>query len=266
MAPIRKPIFVRPRDLGAVVCGNAKGGHGVQHLNRPGDPGLTWKTNGNSNLWARGDFGSSIPIDFCSLVSANAQPGTQIRLRLGATQAEVDGGSAPYDSGVQPFINPAVTREDGLYHSHHELPAPVTARWWRIDITDHAGSFEAAALVIGQKIELKRFYNLDFEYGAEDMGDIELTANLVADEEPGAILRTLEFTLDWVSEDEFHGVIQPLIEALGKRRIIYACFDPQPTAYRQAKTYMGRFEKPPYATGRKKPRTLSQEVKIISLI
>lgn len=266
MAEIRKPIFLRPLDLGTIVSGNARLGHAVHHLGRPGDIGLTWKTDGNGNLWARGDLGSAYTVDFCAMISANAQPGTNIRLRLGDTQGDVDGGSAPYDSGALDFIDPAITREDGLYHSHHELPAIQTARWWRIDITGHTGDFEAGALVLGRKIELSRFYNLDFEFGIEDLGDGELTPFGVFDEEPGIFIRTIDFTLDWLTEAEFEGKMRPLIEAVGKRKIVYCCFDPQPTPYRQARTYMGRFEKPPYARGRRKPRTLGMEIKILSVI
>ena len=84
-------------------------------------------------------------MSFYSVIAANALPGTQYRLRLGGTQAQVDGdGTALYNSSALPFISPAIESDDGLYHSHLELGAIVTAFWWRIDIIGHAGSRQPA--------------------------------------------------------------------------------------------------------------------------
>lgn len=148
MPTIRKPFFVIPLALGTIVAGNAQLGNPVFNLNRAKAIGLTWKTAGNTNVWARGNFTAARSIDFMALIAANALPGTLIRLRLGTTQAEVD-GVAPYDSTALAFISPSITRTDGLYHSHLELPSVITATWWRIDITGHTGDFEAATLVLG---------------------------------------------------------------------------------------------------------------------
>ncbi|QZP06778.1 hypothetical protein [Caenibius sp. WL] len=266
MAAIRKPIFVRPLDLGTVICGNARGGHGVQHLNRNRDPGLTWRTDGNGNVWAKGNFGYVQPVDFCAMIAANAVEGTHIRLRLGMSEGAVDGGPAVYDSADQPFIVPASATANGLYCSHLELPNVVNAVWWRIDITGHTGDFEAAGLVLGEKIEPSRYYNLDYEYAPNDLGDIEFTPWGVGDETPGLIWRTVSFTLSWQTEAEYETKFRPLTEALGKRGVIYCCFDPEPSPYRQARTFMGVLEKPVAAAGVRKPRTLEQEFKIISFI
>lgn len=265
MPTIRKPIFVRPLNAGAITTGNEVSGKPAAHLKRLNAIGLVWRSSGSLNLWIRGDMGASYAIDFVSLIAANAQPGTTIRVRLGATQAEVD-GTAPYDSGAVPFISPAVTRESGLYHSHLETPSVQTARWWRIDIAGHTGDFEASSLVLGRKIEPSHFYNYDHEYGAEDFGSLEITRYGVFDEEPGVILRTVSFQLAWQSEAEWESSFRPLIENLGRRGIIYCCFDPEPTAYRQARTYMGVMRKTPFARGTRKNRTFAQDFDILSLI
>ena len=52
---------------------------------------------------------------------------------------------------------------------------------------------------------------------------------------------------------------------LGKRGAVYCCFDPDPTTYRQAKTYLGVMRKPPFARGVPKPLTVTQEFDILSL-
>lgn len=263
---IRKPLFVIPLDLGTVVAGNAVLGHSVFHLNRPKAIGLTWKTDGASNVWARGMFAASQTIDFCAMIAANALPATKIRLRLGATQADVDGGSAPYDSGAVDFISPAVTRASGLYHSHLELSSPQAATWWRVDITGHTGDFEAATLVLGAGITPSRFYNLDYERGVRDLGSLDFSRWGVFDEEEGAIFRTLDFTLGWQTEAEMEASFYPMMETLGSRGVVYVCFDPQANTYRQSKTYLGVLAKPPFAKGAKKPATFSQDYSLISMI
>ena len=188
-----------------------------------------------------------------------------MRLRLGTTQAEVD-GSAPYDSTALAFINPSITRDDALYHSHLELGSVQSYRWWRIDITGHTGDFQAADLVLGKKVEPSRFYNLDFEYGVRDLGDINFSRFGVLDIDPGITMRTIALTLAWQTEAEFEASFRPMIEKLGRRGIVYLCFDPEPTTYRQARTYMGVFDKPPFARGVRKPRTFSQDYALTSFI
>ena len=304
------PFAVIPTPLGTIATGNERAEKPASHLGEFKAPGMTWKSNGNSNLWIRGDFGTAKPIDFVSMLAANALPGTTFRINLASTQTDVDGPgfraisdngntttvnlSGPYsvektsgadgaynasavslasisgdfvlrikpvttnkdmffgvntdpltdntnssidraiyfpgnpalgarvwengvqlftgpaystsqywfirrigstitylvgtstdvdeatlvytgasssaamhfdsaisglngkaevyfthggyDSGEVPFINPSITREDGLYHSHIELPKKVSQRWWRIDISGHTGDFEAVVV------------------------------------------------------------------------------------------------------------------------
>lgn len=260
-----KPNFVIPLDLGTIATGNETAGYPAANLNRMKAIGLTWKSTGNTNLWVRGQFSAARAIDFCSIVAANALPGTTIRLRLGSSQAAVD-GTAAYDSGAVAFINPSITREDGLYHSHLELPSVQTYQWWRIDIGGHTGDFQAAMLVLGQKVTPTKFYNLDFEYGVTDLGEMNWGRFAVPDETPGAIMRTATFTLGWVSETEFETSFRPMMEKLGGRGIVHIAFDPTANIYRQAKTYMGVFGKLPYARGIKKPGTYSMDFQIKSFI
>lgn len=248
-----------------MATGNATTGFPVTNLNRFKAIGLTWKSTGNLNLWARGQFTASQSINFCAIVAANAQAGTTYRLRLGTTQAQVD-GTAPYDSGTLTFISPSITRSDGLYHSHLEIPSVQTATWWRIDIAGHTGDFQASMLVLGQKVQPSKFYNLDFEYGVKDLGNLEWGRYGVLDEDPGLIARTVAFTLAWNTEAEFETSFRPMMEQLGKRGIVYLVFDPEATVYRQAKTFMGVFDKPPAARGVRKPKTYSQDFALTSFI
>lgn len=248
--PIRKPFCVLPAPLFDLASGNAKANRPASHLGLLQYSGMHWESSGNSNLWVRGNFGPGIvqAVNFMSLMAANAQAGTTIRLRLGGTQAEVD-GVAPYDSGAQTLIAPARTRADGRYHSHLELPSVVNAAWFRIDIGNHTGDFSASALILGSKREPSNFYNRDRQIGFEDLGGLEIARSGVVAETPGAVLRTLLFRLQWVSDEEFWTLWAPLMQAKGKRQITYWCFDPEATERRQDKTFLGFFTRDLFKRG-----------------
>lgn len=259
------PFMVKPLDIGAVVGGNARTNQGVANLARLAYTGMVWRSDGNTNLWVRGSFASPQTIDFCALLAANAQPGTTIRLRLGSTQTQVD-GTAPYDSGAVTFISPARTREDGLYHSHLELNAPVTATWWRIDIGNHTGDFQASGLVLGERFTPTRYYDRDFEYGHEDLGELEIARNGVIAETPGHVLRTLLFRLAWLTEAEYMASFKPILERYGRRALTYWCFDPESHAYRQDKSYLGYFRQDPFVRGNQRPREFTMEFQLRALL
>jgi hypothetical protein len=260
------PFLLKPHSLGTIASGNERAEKPAVHLGVLDAIGMTWRSNGASNLWIRGDFGSARPIDFVSLVHANAQAGTTIRVRLGDTQAEVD-GTADYNSGVLPFIAPSIDREDGLYSSHLELLSLQTKRWWRIDIAGHTGDFEAAKLVLGKRIIPSRYYSSGFEFGDQDMGTLELTKWGIPDRQDGLILSTLKFKLGWIDEAEYEGKIRPLMRSVARREVLMACFDPTPNAYRQSRTFLGWLKDDPFAVGGGlKPGTFAQDFSILSMI
>lgn len=262
---IQLPFCVEPVLPGVITTGNELANRLATHLGLLDYMGMVWRSSDNTNVWVRGQFFDTRTIDFVSLINANAQPGTTIRVRLGNSQAEVD-GSAAYDSGVLPFISPSITRDDASYHSHLEIGAPVTCDWWRIDIGGHTGAFEAAGLVMGKKLTPSRFYDLSFEHGTKDLGSLAITPGGVVTETPGIVLRSLVFQMSWISEAEHFEMFGPLAERLGQRGLTYWCFDPEPTSYRQAKAYLGYCTKDQYSRGRPKPRMFSQEYNILSLI
>lgn len=264
MAAIEKPIFVDPVDLGTITAGSALSSNPVSNLNRLETMALTWKT-ATGTTYARGQFTKTEAISFLAILSANAQAGTTYRIRLGTSQAQVD-GSAPYDSGTLTFISPSITRDDGLYHSFLKMPSVTNATWWRIDIAGHSGAFEAGGVVLGKAIEPSRFYDRDFERGTDDLGSIDYNRFGVPDTADGIKLRSLMFTLSWLSESEYEDTFGPLAEKVGTTSPIYCCFDQAATVWRQRKTYFGTLGKPPYARGSVKPRTMAMELQIRSMI
>ena len=257
------PFILVPHPLPSFATGNERTEKPALHLGQFKHIGMTWRSSGNANLWVRGDFGQDRLVDFISVLQSNALPGTTIRVRLGTTQAQVD-GTAPYDSGALPFISPAITREDGLYHSHLQIGSPITARWWRIDIGGHTGDFEAAKLIMGKRVTPARYYDRNFEFGVQDLGSIDFGRWGVAEEEEGLIFRTCTFKLSWITGAEYEGSWRPLIEKVGRRQPVLLCFDPEATSSRQAKTYFGTFREPPFATAGAKPGTYAQEYSLLS--
>lgn len=263
--PVLRPFAVLPLALTGIATGNQRANRPASHLALPQYPGMRWQSAGSGNLWVRGQFSGRIEaVNFMSLMAANAQPGTTIRLRLGTTQAQVD-GTAPYDSGAVALISPARTRADGLYHSHLELPSTVNASWWRIDIAGHVSDFSASALIMGTKRTPSNFYNRDREIGYEDLGSLEIARNGVPAETPGAVLRTLLFRLQWVEDEEWWTQWAPLVQAKGKRQVVYWCFDPDSTVRRQDKSFLGYFGRDLFLRGNDFPKANQMDFQLRAL-
>lgn len=262
-----KPIFVIPLPLAGMTASTALTSNPVASLGQHRAIGTTWRTTGTGNHWARGSFASSQAIDFLAIIGANAQAVTNYRLRLGTSQAQVD-GTAPYDSGVLDFYAtaPAATPLDGLYHSHLELPSVVNATWWRIDILDQTTVFEASMVVMGKRVQPSRYYNYDTVEGVEDMAQIKVNNWAVIEDDAGLVLRTLEFSLAWINETEFETNFRPMMQRIGVRQPIYCCFDPTASSYRQARTYYGILRKALAARGRRIPYTYQQDFSLLSFI
>jgi hypothetical protein len=260
---IQLPFCVEPLALGTITTGNERANRLATHLDEEKDAGMVWQSNGNGNLWVRGDLGSAKAIDFVSLLAANAQPGTTIRVRLGDSQAEVD-GTADYDSGALLLNSTSNTRDDGLYHSHLELPSVQTKQWWRIDIGGHTGDFEASTLVLGKKLTPARFYDRGHEYSIEDMGGLSFGTYGVLSEEDGIVLRALKFRLSWLTKTEWETLFRPIYERTGQRAFLFWCFDPEPTVNRQSETYFGPTIRTPAVVAGVKPGTFGLEFAITS--
>lgn len=239
-----KPFMVLPAQLTGVTSGNARPAAPGSNLGEFLYRGMVWQSAGNGSLWVKGALTAAQLVSYVGMLGALAQPGTTIRVRLGTTSAQVD-GTAPYDSGVLPFISPAVSRTDGVYHSHLELPAPITASWWRIDIAGHSGDFQASMLVIGAKLQVAKYYEPTWKTGTRDLGSITFARNGVPGVAPGAKLRAIDYTLGWVSEAEAETMLAPLDDVTGRTVPYLTCFDPAPTIYRQRRTFFGFNEEAP---------------------
>jgi hypothetical protein len=240
----QKPFFVIPTPLGTVTSGNELANRPAAHLGEFYYRGMVWQSSGNANLWVDVNLLEAVDIDFVGVLAANAGPATTIRVRLGDSQAEVD-GSADYDSGAVPFINPSITRDDGLYHAHIELPSVQTKQWLRIDIGSHTGDFQASMLVVGKKIAPSCYYETQWNRDVRDLGAVTFGRNGVPGVSKGARLRAIGYKLAWLNEAEMENTFSPLDENVGKTDPVFLCFDPEATAYRQRRTFFGFNEDQP---------------------
>lgn len=239
------PFFVVPLSPGTIATGNELSTNPASHLAEFDAAAMTWRTSSNANCWVRGDMGANQSIDFCAVLGANAIPATTLRLRLGDTQAEVD-GTADYDTGAQTFISPAITRLDGLYWSHREF-AVQSERWWRIDVGSHIGAFEASMLVMGKKLTPANWYDPGWGLGVSDRAKTDINRFGLVDYTPGDRLRTLRFTLGWISQSEMQTMWRPFDELVGTSMPVFVCFDPTADAYRQQNSFFGLINENPFA-------------------
>lgn len=240
------PFAVVPLPFTTYSVQNERSNRPASHLSEFKSKGMVWQTNGNTTLLFKGDLGSPKPVNFVALLLTNAQPSTKFQFLM---SNDPTFASVGYNSTALDIISPSITREDGLYHSHLEIPSVQTYRYFDLTISGHTGDFQAAFLVIGQKLTPATYYNPDFEFGLEDQGSLEWTRYGVASEEDGVLMRKLKLTFSWLSQTDYETKFRPLTEKVGKRGMVYFCFDPEPTVYRQSKTYFGVLTEPPFATG-----------------
>ena len=160
------PFFVKPLNLTSTfyAVGNERASNPMYNLGEFQYAGMTWRSNGNANLYVYIDFGAAQPIDFVGMLGANAQSGTTFRVAGDPTLAGLSAAPA-YDSTPLPFIAPSVGNR-ALYNSHLSLSSPQTYRFWLIQVGGHTGDFEAAFLVMGQKFQPVRYYEPEWEAGA----------------------------------------------------------------------------------------------------
>lgn len=242
----QKPFAVVPEPIGTILRSTGYAGTPASHLGEHKHIGLVWRSPFSSPnpAAAAGDFGSARTIDMVSIIASNATPTTGVILYL-ADDPDLQINVFSQTSLIR---QPPITRDDDLYHLHLEIP-PTTRRYWGIEVYGHSGDFEASALVMGQRLTFTNYYSPGFGFGAEDLGGLELTRWGVPDEEDGLIFRRLDCTFGWMSRADMDDKFRPLVERLGKRGVALFCFDPEPTTYRQARTYFGWLRQPPFFRG-----------------
>lgn len=237
-----KPFFVEPMAFTA-SGGGAVSAAPVTHLSEYQFEGMVYRTSditGTSALVTL-DLGAAREFDYVAVLQSNAQATTTIRIQADSNADDLfgGGGATPeYDSGVLPFISPAVTGRE-FYHSHFELPAAQTKRYIGLIIADHAGPFEASFAVVGKKLASARYYDREWESGPDDLSVFGRGRNGVPDIAQGKTLRRVSFNLGWLTEAEYETGFGPMMQRLGRTGPVLLSFDPEATTLRQSRTYFG---------------------------
>jgi len=136
-------------------------------------PSEVWRATDTDNAYLEIDLGSAQTFNLVSLLHTNADTDTTWRVRAGDSQAEVQGGSADYDSGTVAFWPGTVELTNwDTTHSLLYLSSTETERWLRIDV-NHTGDayFDAGRLYIANAWQPTRnlLYGYTFPYWKEDV-------------------------------------------------------------------------------------------------
>lgn len=257
------PFAVRPLALPSIATGNGIAANPVTNLGIFDLVNATWKSAGNSNLWVRVDFGSPQTFDFVGLLATNAQSGTTMRVRVGDSQAEVD-GTADYDSGTAQLWASSGLGTKEFYHGYRDFTA-LTKQWLRIDIAGHTGDFEAGLLVVGKKVQPSRYYETAYERAVNDLGSVDFAANGTPYKVEGKILRTIGFQFNWITEAEMEAAFRPLDEATGATKEVLWVFDPDAGPYRHDRIYYG-YQRDGGAIRKRAYNLFQKEFSVLSLI
>lgn len=184
-----------------------------------------WRGANGASEHVTVDLVSPAAIDCVALmgVSLSAAGITRIRASL-ADSSALDG--AAHDSGA------AAGRIDPRYpHLIHLMPAPVTARYLRIDLTEPGAAFvEAGRLFVG----LTEQFTVNFAYGWErgwaDPSRVTKSRGGQSYVDRADPYRQLNLTFGHLGEAQRYGVVEDIDQFCGKHTDILMLTDPTSTA------------------------------------
>jgi len=201
------------------------------------DPAQRYRTQTLSGVYLELDFAAPFAWDTVALVAHNATAAATWRLRAGATQANVQGAAASYDSGTISLWT-AAGRPAGYagvaLSSLHWLSSPQTYRWLRIDVSDAAnpdGYLEFGRLIVDAAWQPAR--NLQRPWSAGFIDPSTRTVSLAGGLLPYPIgkRRVFEIPFRHLSEADAYGALYELYRRRGNTRDVLVVRDPAATTY-----------------------------------
>jgi len=193
------------------------------------------------------DLGSATAVQAFGAIRTNiSASGATYRLR-GSNVSNF--ASGVYDSGT---VSANAQTPDLIVG----LPASVTARYWRLEITDTAnaaGYVQIGRLFIGPALAPADNYSKGAELGYQSRTGVQQSLGGVDHFDIRAGRRLFAFALDWLTEAEAHDQaleLQRLCDIHGEVLLIR---DPADTTYNQQRHFLGRLQqlsplKNPYLT------------------
>lgn len=206
------------------------------------EPGMVWRSSGLSGVYVIFKTENK-PIDTIALIGNNLRATDTVRIRMGATVAELN-GVAVYDhtfdawSGIAPL-------DDAI--SLFLLDAPVTHQYIRLDFTSPGnpdGYVECCRLLLGTRIE-----NVGIDIGREE--EMEDTSAIT--DEYGSLTidnyrvrQKMKINLSGVKDADYYESWQPFLKSVGTSK--FFLFVEELGDYQQRKTYYVRCHANPKRT------------------
>lgn len=239
-----QPFFVIPYQPISIIESNARAERPASHLVEYLYPGMVWRTMGPQIFVnVAMDLGEEKSIDFFAMLGVSSWSGVTANAVMGTSL----GGFEQYASASFSIPEPAEPPPAGFLGQWlHWLSAPINSRYpsayiHNQTVQDHGATF----FIVGKRMTFARYAEHDWEVGIDDLSTVTMTRGGVPDIAAGAIMRTISFTMKWVSEAEYFEKVAPLDMACGRGKPVLLCFDPDATSRRQALTFFGLLRENP---------------------
>lgn len=177
------------------------------------------------------DLGESMGIGFVAILASNITTSGELRIEA---------------SDVSNFATKAMDETFTSYGSADlavPFTADVSARYWRLSITDLTQSYiELGGFYIGSKITFSVGLNWGYAYGVQSASQVAVTlgGHRIYDERPNA--RTMQASWSWLNDLDAHVRMLPLMEDHDICRTVYLVFDDEDTQYRKYRDFLATFE------------------------
>lgn len=183
-------------------------------------PVAQWWASGGPSYGFEMEHGGS-PIDTIALLGTNAPDNATITIKAGSSLANVRGGAPEYSTVTRAFRASAnLPGRDG-YHGYVRLPAPVTYKFWRVEIGNGAplNCFVATHALMGLARVTKNF-SQDKSEAPLDQGSFERTRGGDPDRVVGFRARRVAFELSVMTEAQYETQYGDLIKKTNSRAFI----------------------------------------------
>lgn len=212
---IEPALIVPPEPVLTWQADNEVAGYPARALGRD-DPNSMWWSDLAGGKFAFQAYCAGGEIDTIAVLETNASEAMQITIKAGFDADTIKGGSPAYSYGPVPFRASANLRGRRGYHSLVRLPAPVSYRHFRIELTGQVpgNRFAATYAVLGRAHKTKNFA-LDKGETIADYGTIERDRSGNPNRMRGHRGRLVDFEVVNMTEAQYETAFERLRWQLG---------------------------------------------------
>jgi len=212
--------YLNRSDDGAIRASSAAALMPPEKLQNP-HVARKWRGLLGSSEYLTIDLETPQSIDTVALMGLNLTAGGTTRLRVSATDSTATGSLLYDSSAVVGAVNPAYGYFIGL------LPAPVTGRYVRIDLTDDELSYiEAGRLFVGPRTQFTRNFAPGVRWDRVDLSRKTKGRGGQTFIDRGNSYRTLDVTFEALTRGERYGVVEDIDRLAGERSDVLFLSDP----------------------------------------